>query len=51
LIDAVQVKRKWNFGADSAAGARRKRRIDNPPQINNLPHKVWNLRAEKGNQF
>jgi hypothetical protein len=41
LIDAVEVKKKWNLGADSAAGA------PNAPW-GSIP---WNLRAEKGNQF
>jgi hypothetical protein len=41
LIDAVEVKRKWTFEDDSAAGAR------NAPR-RGIP---WNLTAEKGNQF
>jgi hypothetical protein len=39
LIDAPQVKQKWNFGADLAVGAR------NSPW-RNIP---WNLTAKKGN--
>ena len=38
---AASRKRCWRFSADGAGASTGGRRIDNPPQVKNLPHNLY----------